>query len=461
MTVRVRFAPSPTGHLHIGGARTALFNYLYARNKGGVFILRIEDTDLERSTKEFEKSILEGMHWLGMEWDEGPVYQTARMDHYKEKIAELLAAGKAYKCYCTSEELEKRRQEALANGQKPKYDNRCRERADDPNMPYAVRIKAPLTGSTTYHDFCRGEITVENTELDDLIIARSDGSPTYNFTVVVDDVDMKITHVIRGDDHINNTPRQIILYEAFGYPLPEFAHLPMIYGPDKKKLSKRHGAVSVIEYQEQGFLPDAMMNYLARLGWSHGDQEIFTKEELVKHFDLANVGNSPSVFDVEKLKWVNSEHMKKISDKDLALMVKPYLGKRGLDFTDVEMATKAIKSERERGRTLDELAEMSSFYFKDEIVFDEASVKKWLNDDGKNLLKEIKRQLEGLNDFTEEEIGKVFKFLLEKTGLKMLALAQPCRVALTGTTVSPGIYEVMAILGKEKVLARFEKALAQ
>lgn len=459
MTVRVRFAPSPTGHLHIGGARTALFNYLFARHMKGEFILRIEDTDRERSTDEFTKSILDGMKWLGLEHDGEIAYQSQRMQIYKEHIQQLLDEGKAYRCYCTPEELDGRRQAALAAGRVPKYDNRCREKADKSDLPFAIRIKAPLTGTTTYHDICRGEIGVDNSQLDDLIIARSDGSPTYNFTVVVDDVEMKMTHIIRGDDHINNTPRQIILYNAFGYPTPEFAHLPMIYGPDKKKLSKRHGAVSVIEYQEKGFLPEAMVNYLARLGWSYGDQEIFTKDELIKYFELSQVGNSPSVFDMEKLTWVNGQHMLKFSDKDLVKIVRPYLEKRSLSYTDEEFATRAIRSERERGKTLDELAEISAFYFRDEVNFDEKAAPKWLDAKGKETLKKIRFEIEKLPNFSEESIGSVFKKLIEETGEKMLALAQPCRVALTGTTVSPGIYEVMAILGKEKVLKRFERAL--
>lgn len=461
MTVRVRFAPSPTGHLHIGGARTALFNYLFARHEGGIFILRIEDTDIERSTEEYRESILGGMEWLGLDYDEGPVYQSQRMDIYKARIKKLLDSGKAYRCYCTPEELEERRQAALAAGRKPKYDNRCRERKDHPDKPYTVRIKAPLTGATAYHDICRGTITTDNKELDDLIIARSDGSPTYNLTVVVDDVDMEITHIIRGDDHINNTPRQIILYNALGHAIPEFAHLPMIHGPDKKKLSKRHGAVSVTEYRERGFLTEAMVNYLARLGWSYGDQEIFAKGELIKYFDLSQVGKSPSVFDIEKLTWVNSQHMLKYSDAELLKLVTPYLKNRGLDASDTDFATRAVRSERERGKTLDELAEISAFYFRDEVDFDPQATKKWLNDAGKENLRRVKAELEKIGDFSEEGIAEVFKRLISETGLNMLKLAQPCRVALTGTTVSPGIYEVMAILGKDNVLRRLERALEQ
>lgn len=461
MTVRVRFAPSPTGHLHIGGARTALFNYLFAREQGGKFFLRIEDTDRERSTQAFLQSILNGMDWLGLEHDGDLVFQSKRTHSYKRHINELLEAGKAYRCYCTQEELNTRREALLNEGKKPKYDNRCRDRNDQPNKPFTVRIKAPLTGTTSYHDICRGTITFNNEELDDLIIARSDGTPTYNLTVVVDDVEMKITHVIRGDDHINNTPRQIILYQAMNYPLPEFAHLPMIHGPDKKKLSKRHGAVSIIEYQDQGFLPEAMINYLARLGWSYGDQEIFTKEELIEYFDLNQVGKSPSVFDIEKFTWVNSQHMLKYDDEELLELVDPFLKKYGLKYCDKEFAVRAIRSEKERVRTLDEMAKQSSFYFVDEVMFDDKAVKKWLDENGKKILAEIKSRLENITVFNEENIGTVFKTLIEETELKMLKLAQPCRVALTGTTMSPGIYEVISILGKEKVLKRFERALRQ
>ncbi|HQC51295.1 MAG TPA: glutamate--tRNA ligase [bacterium] len=459
MKPRVRFAPSPTGSLHIGGARTALFNWLFARHHEGTFILRIEDTDLERSTKEFEKSILDGMKWLGMDWDEGPFYQTERMDLYKTHVQKLLDEGKAYRCTCTPEELEAKRQQALAEGRKPKYDGKCRNGDADPNLPAAIRFKAPQDGVTEFHDICRGMIKFENVELDDLIIARSDGSPTYNFTVVVDDVTMKISHVIRGDDHINNTPRQVLLYKALGFEVPEFAHLPMIHGPDKKKLSKRHGAASVIEYKEMGYLPHALVNYLARLGWSHGDQEIFTIEELIRNFDLDSVGNSPSVFDMEKLGWVNREHMNKLSNNELADQVVPFLEGIGLKIDDRSYASAAIATERERGRTLKELADISAFYFRDEIVIDEKAGSKWLGEAGKSLLAEILIQLEKLDQFTIDSIKNVIDSIAAQKALKMLDVAQPIRVALTGTTVSPGIYEVLSILGKERVVKRIRAAI--
>jgi glutamyl-tRNA synthetase len=458
--VRVRFAPSPTGSLHIGGARTALFNWLFARHEKGTFILRIEDTDRERSTEEFTKSILDGMKWLGFDWDEGPYHQTDRMNLYKEHVDKLMKEGKAYRCYCTPEALEAKRQAMLASGQKPKYDGTCRERTDRPDKPFAIRLKAPLTGVTAIDDLCRGHIEFDNKELDDLIIARSDGSPTYNFTVVVDDVTMGITHVIRGDDHLNNTPRQVLIYQAFGYPLPTFAHLPMIFGPDKKKLSKRHGATSVIEYESMGYLPEAVVNYLARLGWAYKDQEIFTRDEMIEKFDLAVVGKAPSVFDMEKLNWVNGQHMAKYKDEQLVDLTAPFLKELGLAVDDKAYAAKAIASERERGKTLKELAEISAFYFRDHIDYDQNSANKWLGEKGKEILKTLKDGLTKLDDFSEPAIAKVFESILSELNLKMLDVAQPCRVAMTGTTVSPGIYLVLSILGRKRVLERLENAIS-
>lgn len=456
---RVRFAPSPTGTLHIGGARTALFNWLFARHHGGTFVLRIEDTDLERSTKECEQSILDGMTWMGLQWDEEPVYQTQRMSLYKEHVRKLLDEGKAYRCSCTPEELETKRKAALAAGQKPKYDGKCRKNPPPVGTPAAIRFKAPETGTTTFHDICRGQISFENSELDDLIIARSDGTPTYNFTVVVDDVLMKMTHIIRGDDHLNNTPRQVLLYQAFNYPIPEFAHLPMIYGPDRKKLSKRHGATSVFEYKDMGFLPSAMMNYLARLGWSSGDQEIFTIEELISKFDLNQVGANPAIFDLEKLRWVNSQHLAKYSAPDLVELTRPFLQQLDVTITDRAYAGHAIGSERERGKTLKELAEISAFYFRDDVSFDEAAAKKWLDPQGKKILTTLRERLSALSPWSAESIAPIFDTLGKETGLKMVNLAQPVRVAMTGTTVSPGIYEVLTILGRERSLKRLDQAI--
>lgn len=460
MTCRVRFAPSPTGHLHIGGARTALYNWLLARKMGGKFILRVEDTDTLRSTQEYTDAILEGMRWLGMTWDEGPFFQMQRMDVYKAHVDDLLARGLAYRCYCTIEELEAKRQQAMKDGKKPKYDGKCRDSgAADPDAPHAIRFKAPEEGQTIVHDVIRGDIVFDNKELDDLIILRSNGAPTYNFTVVVDDVEMKISHVIRGDDHLNNTPRQILLYQAFNYPVPLFAHLPMILGADKKRLSKRFAATSVLEYRTQGYLPDALLNYLARLGWAHGDQEIFTIDEMIKAFDLADVGKAAAVFDPEKLNWVNSQHMLKYSDEQIFDLTLPFLEKRGLKPTDKKIGIAAVRSERERAKTFDELAEISAFYFRDEIVPDDKSREKWLGEDGKKILSLVHAKLSAISDFNEHNIAAAFKELVDSTGKKMLDVAQPCRVALTGTTVSPGIYEVMAVLGKEIVMGRIGKWL--
>lgn len=459
MKPRVRFAPSPTGALHIGGARTALFNWLFARHNDGTFILRIEDTDTERSTKEFEQSILDGMKWLGMSWDEGPIYQTQRMDLYKEHVDKLLREGHAYRCTCTPEELEAKRQIALSEGRKPKYDGTCRSGASDSSKPFAIRFKTPVDGATSFTDICRGDLSFENSELDDLIIARSDGTPTYNFTVVVDDVTMNITHVIRGDDHINNTPRQVAMYKALGYPVPLFAHLPMIYGSDKKKLSKRHGAASVTEYRELGYLPSAIVNYLARLGWSHGDQEIFTTDELIQNFDLAKVGSSPSVFDFEKLGWVNAQHMAKLSPEQLVSETLPFFEKLGIHIADKEYAAKAIATERERGRTFDELAKISAFYFRDKIEIDEKAASKWLNEQGKAILTTIRDEINKLETLEETKLSAIFQEIIGAKNLKMLDVAQPVRVAMTGTTVSPGIYEVLCILGKKRVIDRIEAVI--
>jgi len=459
MKPRVRFAPSPTGALHIGGARTALFNWLFARHHGGVFALRIEDTDRERSTKEFEKSILDGMRWLGMDWDEGPIYQSQRMELYNEHVKKLLDEGKAYPCTCTPEEIDEMRKKAMARGGKPKYDGTCRNGPTHPDRPAVIRFRAPEEGSTEFHDICRGTIRFDNAELDDLIIARSDGTPTYNFTVVVDDVTMEMTHIIRGDDHINNTPRQVLLYNALDYPVPEFAHLPMIHGSDKKKLSKRHGAASVMEYMDMGYLPDAMVNYLARLGWAYGDQEIFKVPELIEKFDLDAVGGAPSIFDTEKLGWVNSQHLLMRSDDKLIDLVKPFLSELNLEITDREYALKVMAIERERGRTLKDIAEVSAFFFRDEIEIDPGAASKWLNDEHIARLKELRDKISGLEEFSVKSLTAIFEDMVEKTGLKMLKIAQPVRVALTGTTASPGIFDVMEILGSARVLRRLDAVI--
>ncbi|MBI2343044.1 MAG: glutamate--tRNA ligase [Deltaproteobacteria bacterium] len=461
MTVRVRFAPSPTGHLHIGGARTALYNWLYARQHHGTFILRIEDTDRERSTEEYTHSILDGMRWLGLDWDEGPIYQTDRAQIYHTHLNQLLREENAYRCFCTPERLEQLRTEALAAGRKPTYDRRCRDLTPDAHdtRPCCIRFKAPLTGQTVVQDMVRGTVTFDNKELDDLILARSDGTPTYNFVVVVDDVTMQITHVIRGDDHLNNTPRQMLLYAAFNYPTPLFAHLPMILGSDRKRLSKRHGATSVIAYQQTGYLPQALLNYLARLGWSHGDQEIFTLEEMVRAFSFDHVGRAGAIFNPEKLDWVNMAHMKSFSDEELAARVEPFLAEMGLVPHDRDYAARAIASERERAKTLRELAEISAFYFRPSVVWDAPAVAKWLDADGQRILQAMTPMLHSVETWNADALKETFSALQARENVKFLQVAQPLRVALTGTTTSPGIYDVLTIMGKTTVLHRIEQAL--
>lgn len=462
--VRVRFAPSPTGHLHIGGTRTALFNWLYARHHKGTFILRIEDTDRTRSTEEYIDAIIEGMKWLGLDWDEGPYRQTDRLSIYKSYADKLLKEGKAYYCYCSPEELEKRRQEALAEGRTPKYDGRCRNLKEPfPGRIPAIRFIMPQKGETIVNDLIRGEVIFENAQLDDLIIMRSDGTPTYNYVVVVDDVDMDITHVIRGDDHLNNTPKQIHIYKALGYKIPIFAHLPMILGPDKTRLSKRHGATSVTAYREMGYLPDALVNYLARLGWSHGDQEVFTRRELIEYFSFENVGKSAAVFNPEKLLWLNSQYIIKSTAERLAELVMPFLIKQGVvkegQPLEGEWLSKAINTLRERSRTLSELANSLRYYICEDIEIDPEAKEKFLNEKSLPYLKEVKEALKRLDNFIAQDIEKTFMSVVEKHRIKLGDIAQPVRVAMTGKKESPGIFEVLEIVGKEKTLRRLEKAI--
>ncbi len=457
--VRVRFAPSPTGHLHIGGARTALFNWLFARHYKGTFILRIEDTDTSRSTDEYIEAIIKGMEWLGLDWDEGPYRQTARFEVYRNYIDRLLKEGKAYYCYCTPEELEQRRQEALAQGRTPKYDNRCRYLKEPvPGRTPAVRFMMPQEGRTAVNDLIKGIIEFENNILEDMVILRSDGTPTYNFVVVVDDIDMRITHVIRGDDHLNNTPKQIHIYKAFGWEVPEFAHLPMILGSDKARLSKRHGATSVMAYKDMGYLPDALVNYLVRLGWAYGDQEVFTREELVDFFSLESVGKSAAVFNPEKLLWLNSQYINGPAAKDLPEAVIPFLIKDGTISEarqlDKQWLSKAVLSLKERSRTLVELAHSLRYYILDDIEIDPKARDKFLKPEHIGHLSELHALLSDITDFTSEEIEKTFISLAERHELKLGAIAQPARVAITGSTASPGIFEVMELVGKEKILKR-------
>jgi len=461
---RVRFAPSPTGYLHIGGARTALFNWLYSRNTRGRFILRIEDTDRTRSTDEYIDAIIEGMKWLGLDWDEGPFRQTDRFDVYRDYADKLLKEGKAYYCYCSAEELEVRRKKAMIEGKPLKYDGRCRELKEPvPGIAPSVRFRMPQHGQTVVDDLMRGKVVFENDQLDDLIILRSDGTPTYNLTVVVDDVDMRITHIIRGDDHLNNTPKQIQLYQAFGYAVPKFAHLPMILGADKTRLSKRHGATSVMAYYEMGYLPDALVNYLVRLGWSYGDQEVFTRDELIRHFSFEHVGKAAAVFNPEKLLWMNSQYMMSTSPEKLAELVRPFLVKEQIikedQIPDKAWLAKAVQTLQERAKTLVELAASLRYYISEDVVYNDKAKEKFFNEKSMELLKELKDGISSISGFSKPEIENLFKSIVEKHGVKLGALAQPVRVAMTGGTESPGIYEVLEVLGKEKVLARLEKAI--
>jgi glutamyl-tRNA synthetase len=456
----LRFAPSPTGFLHVGGARTALFNWLLARKQKGKFILRIEDTDQVRSTKESIDAILESMTWLGLDWDEGPIYQTDRLPVYQEHVERLLHEGKAYPCYCTPEELDEKRQRALKEKRKPKYDGHCRSLKEPvPGRTPAIRFKAPPHGITVLRDLIKGTIEFDNSELDDLIIQRSDGWPTYNFSVVVDDATMSITHVIRGDDHVNNTPRQIQLYEAFGYPLPQFAHVPMILGADKARLSKRHGATSVMAYKEMGYLPQALVNYLVRLGWSHGDQEVFKKEELIEKFSLENVGKSAAVFNTEKLMWLNGLYIRQEKPETLAEMLLPFLEARGLKPRSLPWLGEVIKTLQERSKTLVEMVDQAEFYFRSDFEFDEKATKKHLTPGIKEPLEMLIAKLESSPELDEKGLEEIFKEIIAQKEIKLGALAQAVRVSLTGKAVSPGIYEVVKIVGKEEALRRLSRAL--
>jgi glutamyl-tRNA synthetase len=461
MTVRTRFAPSPTGFLHIGGLRTALFCWLYARRHGGKFILRIEDTDLERSTDAAIQQILDGMEWATLIQDEGPFFQTKRFDRYKEVIEEMLASGTAYRCFCTREELEQMRAEQTARGEKPRYDGRWRERSDDPpELPFVVRFKNPLTGEVVVEDVIHGAVVFQNSELDDLIIARSDGTPTYNFCVVVDDMDMQITHVIRGDDHLNNTPRQQNMLLALGQRPPLYAHLPMILGSDGSKLSKRHGAVSVLQYRDEGFLPEAVLNYLARLGWSHGDQEIFTLEEMIRLFDIADVNKSASAFDGEKLAWLNQQHMMRVPAVRLVPMLRWHLEREGVHADDAAQLEQIVLSQRERAKTMREMALNSLFFFRPPSSYDEKAVRKHITSDVLPKLAEIVQDLGRLQDWCAADIHGLISAFSASQGVSLGKIAQPIRLAVSGSTVSPPIDATLAILGKSESLARLTRALA-
>lgn len=456
--IRTRFAPSPTGFLHLGSARTALYNWLFSRHNGATFILRIEDTDRTRSTEESARAIVDGMHWLGLDWDSGPFFQSERFELYQQAIKKLSEAGKIYPCTCTPEELEQKRKLALATKRKPKYDRTCRNKTEIPkDKPYVMRFRTPDFGTTIVHDLIKGDVAIDNSEIDDFVLTRSDGWPTYNFAVVVDDSEMKITHVIRGDDHLNNTPKQILLYEALGLEPPKFAHLPMILGQDRSRLSKRHGATSIEAYRDMGVLPEAMINFLARLGWSHGDQEFFTKDELVKYFSLEEVGKSAAIFNFDKLLWLNLQHMKAKSDSELAELLLPFLKRRGFTPPSSQWVMTMLVALKERAKTLDEMVESVSFAFK-EPEYNPADVEKFLKPPVAELLEELSDKLEKLEPYNVESISKVFKEILESHSLKMKDLAQPTRVALTGTSISPPIYETIALVPKEQAVKRLRKA---
>jgi glutamyl-tRNA synthetase len=458
--VRTRFAPSPTGDLHVGGARTALFNWLLARHAQGVFILRIEDTDAARSTQGSIQVILDAMTWLGMDWDEGPFYQTQRISFYQKAAEKLLKEGKAYRCYCTPEELEIKREAALKTGIKPKYDRTCLERKSfPPGRPSAIRFLSPDEGKTVVEDLIQGRVKFDNTELDDLIILRSDGLPTYNFSVVVDDATMGITHVIRGNDHLNNTPRQIQIYQALGYPIPKFGHVPMILGPDKKKLSKRHGAQSVMEYKKMGYLPQAVVNYLVRLGWSYGDQEEFTRGELIEKFTLEAVGKSAAAINPGKLDWLNAQYIKKIELEELIQRVQPFLEAKGYSNIDPDFLRKAVLSLRERVKTLVEMADLSEFYFCEKIAYDEKAAGKFLNQETMPMLEQVLTALSNESILGKGNVHRLIQQLAEARGEPLVKIAQPIRVALTGRTMSPPIDEVMEVLGKTEVIKRLHKAI--
>lgn len=462
--VRVRFAPSPTGFLHIGGVRTALFNWLYARQQQGVFVLRIEDTDQDRSTDESIQAIIEGMKWVGLDWDEGPFRQTERMELYRSHAMQLLEQGKAYWCVCKAEELEARRKEAEAKGLSPRYDGRCRTLGiTNPPGDAALRFKAPQEGLIVVDDLIKGKITFDNSAADDLIILRSNGYPTYNFSVVVDDALMHITHVIRGDDHLTNTPRQIPIFQALGFPVPQFGHLPMILGSDKSRLSKRHGATSIMAYKDMGYLSEAMVNYLVRLGWSHGDQELFTRQELIDKFSWKNVQSSPAVFNPEKLLWINAEYIKTTPPDRVAQALVPLLEQAGLkdqvNAVSPEWLAQLVVLVKERAKTLVEMVDWVRPYFGDSVLLEEEAAKKFLTPAVAPVLGKLLARFEALPSFSKQVWEESFKKFVEEEGIKMGQIAQPVRVALTGRTASPGLFEVMEVLGRDRTLLRLRRGL--
>jgi len=458
--VRTRFAPSPTGYLHLGGARTALFNWAYAKHHGGVFVLRIEDTDLERSTQQSEQAIFDAMTWLGLDWGEGPFFQMKRIDRYREIGELLLSKGLAYRAYETKEELEAMREAQVARGEKPRYDRRWRDSKEAPpaGRQAVLRFKNPLDGDVSWNDLVKGPITVSNEELDDLVLLRADGVPTYNFGVVVDDIDMAMTHVIRGDDHVNNTPRQIHIFNALKQRLPEFAHVPMILGPDGERLSKRHGAVSVMQYAEDGFLPEALVNYLARLGWSHGDAEIFDARRFVEWFDLAHISRSPAQFDPGKLRWLNHQYLKQRPDAELAKLVAPRIEREGGKLADGPPLEQAVALLKERSETLEALAEQAMmFYGEPDAKHSDGEVPQEIREP----LSELAESLASIGDWAEASINEALQRVLQKHKLKMPKLAMPIRRIVFGLEQTPNLTSVLALAGKQRVVARLQRRLAR
>ncbi len=461
MTLTTRFAPSPTGYLHVGGARTALYSWLYAQKNGGDFILRIEDTDLERSTQASVDAIMDGMAWLNLEWTHGPYFQTKRFDRYKEVIEQLLASGNAYRCYATAEEVDAMREAAKAKGEIEKYNGLWRDRTDYPeDKPFVIRFKNPLAGDVVIKDMVKGDITISNEQLDDLIIARSDGTPTYNLTVVVDDWDMKVSHVVRGDDHISNTPKQINILLALGAEVPEYAHIPMILGDDGKRLSKRHGAVSVMQYRDEGYLPEALLNYLVRLGWSHGDQEIFSRQEMIELFDLKDCNRAPSGFNTDKLIWVNQHYMKTMDPNEVAKHLAWHMADQGINVDNGPALADVVKIQADRVKTLKEMAEISRYFYEDFTELDAKAVKKHLRPVVKEPLLLVKQKLAALTDWSPAPIHAAINDTAEELELGMGKVGMPLRVAATGGGNSPSLDITLALLDQEKVLERIDQAIA-
>ena len=460
MTIRTRFAPSPTGYLHIGGARTALYCWLYAKKNKGTFILRIEDTDAERSTQESVQVIIDGMKWLDLAADEGPIYQTDRLDRYRAVAEQLVASGHAYPCYCSKERLESLRAEQTEKKLKPRYDGHCLGLKEHPKgQAHVIRFKNPTEGLVVVEDLIHGEVKFKNSELDDLVIIRTDKMPTYNFSVVVDDIDMKITHVIRGDDHLTNTPRQINIYAALGAALPAFAHVPMILGDDGKRLSKRHGAVSVLQYRDEGFLPQALLNYLVRLGWSHGDQEIFSREELVELFDITDVNKASSIFNTEKLLWLNQHYMKTLPATEVATGLAWQMQLLGIDVKQGPALTEIVAIQAERSKTLSEMAEKSRYFYEEVTGYDEKEALKILRPEILPILEQIYKEMAALKTWEKELIHQVILDTAEESGLKLGKVAQPIRLALTGGSVSPPLDITLQLLGQKRSIERLGRAI--